>query len=284
MKPYYSNQSGVALLQVLLMSAVISVLALQMSYSAKDKVSIAQAIQDKVMAEVEVRTMESELLFALATQRWVKEPQQDNLLAQRWNFYGRPFDYGDNGQISIQDNSGLISVFNGGDKNTIDRAFGQLLGDNHKARMARSALVEQQGYRQGSTQTGLRGQFFQSRDEMLAALEKLGIPPDKAEMFTRIPYSAYLPLAAPDDSLRLWLPSRQAEAVIEARNKGELTPEQFTQLTGLQKNDYMLFYPSGRFMIQIQVQKGEARALKKMFINVSPTTMSQPIWSYGVEG
>ncbi|CAH1568852.1 hypothetical protein [Vibrio rotiferianus] len=284
MKAYYSNQSGVALLQVLLMSAVISVLALQMSYSAKDKVSIAQAIQDKVMAEVEVRTMESELLFALATQRWVKEPQQDNLLAQRWNFYGRPFEYGDSGQISIQDNSGLISVFNGGDKNTIDRAFGKLLGDNHKARMARSALVEQQGFRQGSTQAGLVGQFFQSRDEMLAALEKLGIPSDKAEMFTRIPYSAYLPLSAPDDSLRLWLPSRQAEAVIEARNKGELTPDQFTQLTGLRKNDYMLFYPSGRFMIQIQVQKGEARALKKMFINVSPTTMSQPIWSYGVEG
>lgn len=284
MKPCYSNQSGVALLQVLLMSAVISVLALQMSYSAKDKVSIAQVIQDKVMAEVEVRTIESELLFALATQRWVKEPQQDNLLAQRWNFYGLPFDYGDNGRVSIQDNSGLISVFNGGDKNTIERAFTQLLGDTHKARKARSALVEQQGYRKTSTQTGLNGQFFQSRDEMLAALEKLGISASKAEMFTRIPYSAYLPLAAPDDSLRLWLPSRQAEAAIESRNNGELTPERFTRLTGLQKNDYMLFYPSGRFMIQIQVQKGDARALKEMFINVSPTTMSQPIWSYGVEG
>ncbi|NMS31840.1 hypothetical protein, partial [Vibrio parahaemolyticus] len=116
------------------MSAVISVLALQMSYSAKDKVSIAQVIQDKVMAEVAIRTMESELLFALSTARWAKDEQHENKLAQIWNFYGSPFEYEDIGTITIQDNSGLISVFNGGDRSTVERAFERLLGSKHQAR------------------------------------------------------------------------------------------------------------------------------------------------------
>ena len=281
---FYTKQSGVALLQVLLMSAVISVLALQMSYSAKDKVSIAQVIQDKVMAEVAVRTMESELLFALSTARWAKDEQHENKLAQIWNFYGSPFEYEDIGTITIQDNSGLISVFNGGDRSTVERAFERLLGSKHQARVARNALIDTQGFQNSTNGAGISGQFFQSRQEMLRALKELGIPSSKAEVFTRIPYSAYLPLQAPDESLKLWLPERQAKAVIESRQNGELTPQLFTQLTGLRKSDYMLFYPSGRFIITLKKQIGDARVQRKMFINVSPTNKSQPIWSFGVEG
>ncbi|MBO0198026.1 MULTISPECIES: hypothetical protein [Vibrio] len=281
---FYTKQSGVALLQVLLMSAVISVLALQMSYSAKDKVSIAQVIQDKVMAEVAIRTMESELLFALSTARWAKDEQHENKLAQIWNFYGSPFEYEDIGTITIQDNSGLISVFNGGDRSTVERAFERLLGSKHQARVARNALIDTQGFQSSTNGAGISGQFFQSRQEMLRALKELGIPSSKAEVFTRIPYSAYLPLQAPDESLKLWLPERQAKAVIESRQNGELTPQQFTQLTGLRKSDYMLFYPSGRFIITLKKQIGDARVQRKMFINVSPTNKSQPIWSFGVEG
>ncbi|MFH4414140.1 hypothetical protein [Vibrio diabolicus] len=281
---FYTKQSGVALLQVLLMSAVISVLALQMSYSAKDKVSIAQVIQDKVMAEVAVRTMESELLFALSTARWAKDEQHENKLAQIWNFYGSPFEYEDIGTITIQDNSGLISVFNGGDRSTVERAFERLLGSKHQARVARNALIDTQGFQSSTNGAGISGQFFQSRQEMLRALKELGIPSSKAEVFTRIPYSAYLPLQAPDESLKLWLPERQAKAVIESRQNSELTPQLFTQLTGLRKSDYMLFYPSGRFIITLKKQIGDARVQRKMFINVSPTNKSQPIWSFGVEG
>ncbi|HHF3259793.1 hypothetical protein ND973_10330 [Vibrio diabolicus] len=281
---FYTKQSGVALLQVLLMSAVISVLALQMSYSAKDKVSIAQVIQDKVMAEVAVRTMESELLFALSTARWAKDEQHENKLAQIWNFYGSPFEYEDIGTITIQDNSGLISVFNGGDRSTVERAFERLLGSKHQARVARNALIDTQGFQSSTNGAGISGQFFQSRQEMLRALKELGIPSSKAEVFTRIPYSAYLPLQAPDESLKLWLPEREAKAVIESRQNGELTPQLFTQLTGLRKSDYMLFYPSGRFIITLKKQIGDARVQRKMFINVSPTNKSQPIWSFGVEG
>ncbi|EEZ85679.1 hypothetical protein VME_44030 [Vibrio harveyi 1DA3] len=281
---FYTKQSGVALLQVLLMSAVISVLALQMSYSAKDKVSIAQVIQDKVMAEVAVRTMESELLFALSTARWAKDEQHENKLARIWNFYGSPFEYEDIGTITIQDNSGLISVFNGGDRSTVERAFERLLGSKHQARVARNALIDTQGFQSSTSGAGISGQFFQSRQEMLRALKELGIPSSKAEVFTRIPYSAYLPLQAPDESLKLWLPERQAKAVIESRQNGELTPQLFTQLTGLRKSDYMLFYPSGRFIITLKKQIGDARVQRKMFINVSPTNKSQPIWSFGVEG
>ncbi|HHX8439457.1 hypothetical protein [Vibrio diabolicus] len=281
---FYTKQSGVALLQVLLMSAVISVLALQMSYSAKDEVSIAQVIQDKVMAEVAVRTMESELLFALSTARWAKDEQHENKLARIWNFYGSPFEYEDIGTITIQDNSGLISVFNGGERSTVERAFERLLGSKHQARVARNALIDKQGFQSSTNDTGLSGQFFQSRKEMLRALEEVGISSSKAEVFTRIPYSAYLPLQAPDESLKLWLPERQAKAVIESRQNGELTPQLFTQLTGLRKSDYMLFYPSGRFIITLKKQIGDARVQRKMFINVSPTNKSQPIWSFGVEG
>ncbi|NMV06161.1 hypothetical protein, partial [Vibrio parahaemolyticus] len=123
-----------------------------------------------------------------------------------------PFEYEDIGTIKIQDNSGLISVFNGGDRSTVERAFERLLGSKHQARVARNALIDTQGFQSSTNGAGISGQFFQSRQEMLRALKELGIPSSKAEVFTRIPYSAYLPLQAPDESLKLWLPERQAKA------------------------------------------------------------------------
>ncbi|WP_026957837.1 hypothetical protein [Aliagarivorans taiwanensis] len=281
MKNLYRREGGIALLQVLLMVAVISVLALQMSYSSKDKVAVAQALQDKVLAEVDLRTLESELLYELATKRWVNGEEGE--IATEWNFYGKPFITPSGHRVSIQDNDGLVSVFNGGSRATVEPLLTQMLGARHRAVSVRNQLIELQGFVSGSS-SEMSGQFFQSRSELTNALSEAGLEEDDVLLFTRIPNRAFLPLQAPDRLLRLWLPERQAEAIIELRSKGRMDAASFRQITGIHSSDEVRFYPSGRFMIELVVNKGTSRALKRMFINMSPLSNTQPIWFFGVEG
>jgi general secretion pathway protein K len=69
---YFMNQSkqqkGMALFQVLLITAVISILALQFTQTAKNQIAIARLIDDRIKASPLLATAESELLFTLLTE------------------------------------------------------------------------------------------------------------------------------------------------------------------------------------------------------------------------
>jgi len=62
------NQQGIALIQVLLISAVLSVLALYLTSTAKDQVKVAQWSIDKAQALVNINSGEAQLLFSLLRQ------------------------------------------------------------------------------------------------------------------------------------------------------------------------------------------------------------------------
>ncbi|WP_026972363.1 hypothetical protein [Aliagarivorans marinus] len=278
----FGYQQGIALIQVLLMTAIISVLAMQMAYSAKSKVTIAQSLRDRVLAEVKLRDAESELLFALSTLPWDATSAEG--MSARWNFYGKPFSYGDGISIRIQDSGGLISLFNGGDSQMVDQVLQRVLGDRQKARLARAQIIDAQGYHSEHSASELSGQMFQSYSELTQALGQLHVPVEHHSMFTRMPYGAFLPLYAPDAVLKHWLSEGVAESIIEARSEGRLTQQLFTQFTGLYKSDDLMFYPSGSFLIELVVEEGASRAKNNLFVSLSPLSNTQPIRFFGAEG
>lgn len=149
----HSKQKGIALFQVLLITAVITIMAIQFTQTARNQLSIASTIVDRIQAQSELRTVEAELLFSLITEKRQKDIHSNNSYAQYWNFYGKPFglteasqpglsnsqsafstslqqqtyrvnDDGtrlknfslegrDNVQLTIQDQTGLISLYRG---------------------------------------------------------------------------------------------------------------------------------------------------------------------------
>src|SRR5690606_25772887 len=90
MKPKLA--SGVALIQVLFITAILSLLALHFTLTGRQQVDIAATLQDKVIAELQLASWESKLLYALLTSAGTgSEPDQqvsDDLM-KSWNFYGK---------------------------------------------------------------------------------------------------------------------------------------------------------------------------------------------------
>ena len=62
-----SYQRGVALIQVLLVTSILSVLALYMTQTAKSQIQQAKWMNNKAQAHIELHSAESELLFELFT-------------------------------------------------------------------------------------------------------------------------------------------------------------------------------------------------------------------------
>jgi general secretion pathway protein K len=141
------KQQGIALFQVLLITAVISIMAIQFTQTARNQLSIASTIVDRVEAQAQLRSTEAELLYSLITEKRQLDKTSANVYARKWNFYGKPFtlidepldlangdrqrgeqvsfskdgrrvkaveiEGRDNVNITMQDQTGLLSVFRG---------------------------------------------------------------------------------------------------------------------------------------------------------------------------
>lgn len=59
------RQRGIALIQVLLLVALIMMLALQLSYSSRSQVTVAQGLQDRTQAILTAHSVKNEILFAV---------------------------------------------------------------------------------------------------------------------------------------------------------------------------------------------------------------------------
>lgn len=101
---------GIALVQVLIIVACISIIALFMSSSSLEKVQIAQLSLDKANAQVLTHSKTNVLMFELLTQPWQVNKRSDEHLVQKWNFYGEQFQLDNKVSIEIQDLSGLINA------------------------------------------------------------------------------------------------------------------------------------------------------------------------------
>jgi general secretion pathway protein K len=141
------KQQGIALFQVLLICAVISIMAIQFTQTARNQLSIASTIVDRVEAQAQLRSTEAELLYSLITEKRQQDSVSPNVYARKWNFYGKPFTLvddptetanayrketkqfsiskdgrrvkaveiqgRDNVKITMQDQTGLLSLFRG---------------------------------------------------------------------------------------------------------------------------------------------------------------------------
>lgn len=108
------NQKGIALIQVLLLSAILAIMALQFTLSSRQQVRLAADFKDKISAEVALRTLESQVLMALLSlpkSPDTKTIQRQDAIGKEWNFYGEPFSVAPDTEVSIQDINGQISIY-----------------------------------------------------------------------------------------------------------------------------------------------------------------------------
>tara|TARA_B110000902_G_scaffold212043_1_gene243017 strand:+ start:217 stop:1128 length:912 start_codon:yes stop_codon:yes gene_type:complete len=111
---FVSKQSGVALLQVLLLGATMSLLAIRFTETARDQIEIAGQFEERVVAQLATHSAISEVVFLqLSTSVESRSSDQADDLAVvsdrvELNFNGTPINWGENVTLRIQDLNGLL--------------------------------------------------------------------------------------------------------------------------------------------------------------------------------
>lgn len=283
------RQQGVALIQVLLISTIIMVLALQISHQAKNQVRLAQGYQDKTQAELLLYSAEKRVLFEMLTRIEKNQPQgeyQQNDLSDvtiadtetplQWNFYGEPFNL-DGITIKLQDINGLVSlsttprsvqadylIANGYPEDQREKLEKTVYNWQHPVENWEFGGVTQSEFETLNIVPRLSPLQLESeyRDIINATLSgnlngNLTLQESLNCCMTLYSTSFINLLNAPVKVLRAYIESDYLPSIIERRNRGELDQFEFRRLAGLTGNEEAFGYtPSATTQIRLRVQVG----------------------------
>jgi len=262
-----SGQKGIALLQVLLVSAVISLLAIQFSYSAKQQVELASLFDKRVRASLKMHSVQQELSYAFLTNHIRRTQQTRSELVSQWNFYGKPFSLESGVRITLQDHGGLLSQ-----TMSRDSLWHSYLTENgysdSDATLALNQLKDWQDPDQDSwfagatesevTDSGLlfANRWIQTPYELPELLPQLPRQTGH-KVSTHYPTSGFNPLRAPDELFRTLFDQQQADYLISRRDEGSLRAQDVRSLLPSRTEiyDYTFIASSGvRMFVEVSEQ------------------------------
>ena len=151
--------------------------------------------------------------------------------------------------------------------------------------MFRRRLGEQllvlQGTRRGLSPPGAATPASDGRKLSLSPVQTLDelrqLPDMDASLYQRLeplitvfPTSNFNALSAPREVLAAILPASQQDAVLELRERGELTPMNFWKLTGTEPDDFHVPLPGPGVTITVTVRRGEATVRRSLTADLRP--------------
>ena len=278
--------AGVALIQVLFIAAILSLVALHFTLSSRQQVEIAQALQDKVQAELRLKSQESRLLYTLLTSTTDSNLQRNTRLtelAAEINFYGKPFALEEGVTARLQDVEGLISLVTAGKTDAL-RAF--LLNHGMESTKISQLVAElEQRQRVSLFRTRSTGPGDTSPLLLQSVAELQGfteLPPALQQALQRYttvqPNSRFSPMHAPEPVLQAVYAADLAEQLIASRAAGSLTPAVFASLSRIEDYESYSFVIGNRIIVELEARYGSAVAKKRFICYIRPDNRLPLIW------
>jgi len=273
------KQKGIALIQVLLISAILSVLALYLTSTAKSQVKIAQWSSDKAQALIEIENTEAVLIFNLLTQKRTIDSSSNitNSVSSKWNFFSKPFFIDKYTEIQLQDQTGLINA-HFPQKKYLKLLIASLGYNSFKINHIVDSLLDWQDIDNIPRVNGAELSSYTStiRNGSVPNLHDFkfvdGITPELEQVLlkntTIYRMGSFNPTNSPEYLLKAITNNDAAEQVIELRNNNKLTKRNFTQITGIVEDDDVFFYPSNYFGIKLKSRVGSSIVEKKLVVDI----------------
>ncbi|CAM5217430.1 hypothetical protein [Alishewanella longhuensis] len=260
---------GIALIQVLLITAIFSTLLLIVQANVQQSLRQSQQILDATEARLNLYSTANELSFALLTRYWVGDNTGET--DYNWNFYGQPFTWQGltakantsldaqhellpNTTVEIQDIAGLVDLRTASAELTtlLQQAGYSAL----QAQQKQATLLAMQHY------TRVQGLPFLApgiKIQQLSELSAYDFWPAKlktkgAAQF-RTTGSAFNFYTAPNTVLQQLLPAAQFAILQRWRAEGPVSMQRFTDLTGKEPDEWSTFSP-GR-ILKLHIRQGE---------------------------
>lgn len=269
-------QRGVALVQVLLVTAIILLLVMQLSLLGREQVRRAQALLDRSEANLYLHSREVALLYTLLTEPLVPSAEGGNPYAAAWNFHGTPFEV-DGLEFRLQDQSGLMRIPAHGFERYRKLLLSLGAGPNRARELAEAldqwqALGGRQAGRAGNAKMrgGVGGavqyfgelQLVEGMDETLYR--------QLAELMTLYPATAFNPLTAPAALLAAELPASTVSAIERLRARGELDAAQLWRLSGVDTDDQTLMITGPGIGIEINGEYKGVVLRRHLVVGIQP--------------
>lgn len=271
--------AGIALVQVLLIVAVLSILALYFTQSARNQVHNATLMVDKAQAYVELHNAQANVLYALLTEQ--KDPEQanknnqsNNVLTNNWNFHGAPFSYNQQVTVTLQDLRGLLNLHYP-NKQRLRQLLTYSGLNDYDAQLTSQQIIDWQNLdtRSDYLPSNITARHAAIHD--ISELKHLGLKSDQLNALqantTQYKKGAFNPMNAPNSLLNALLSSDVAAHVIMLRNTKHLTVQEFAQVTGFSESEDIILYPSNLFKVTLQAHVGDASIQKVIYYHLQPT-------------
>lgn len=294
-----SRELGVALVQVLIISIILSMLAIYVSQTLKSQIGIASRIKSYHEEVLQIESTEAEILHALLTEKHYYSIKGDNKITSQWNFYGKPFQINDNVAIKIQDLSSLISL-NYFNRALSQRLFIRLGKDDKDIRSFIDSLADwkdkddlkhingaESNYYEGTIGYGPRNSYLQSIEEVLLIKngDLLSIK-EWTQYFSLAFVSGFNPLNSPKDLMSAFIDNEQiAEDILRLRDENRLSGLSFYQATGIDEDDFISFRTGSIFRVSLFSLRDGSHISKSFKVEVrarsslSPIQISEVVWN-----
>jgi len=265
---------GIALVQILIFSAILTIVALFFSGQAIQHVKVSQAVDDKTMAKVLLHDAKQKLFYAML----VEDKSTNNRLTE-WNFYGEKFFLNDHVAAKVVDINSKINLRYPNRQRLTALLLSQGIS-KHKAEWYIDTLIAYQSQNNEPTTLPLmRNGPISDKSELLFIDSEQNLLKVLMENTTLFKGANFNPIFASHEMLAALYGESKAAAIIELRNINEINREKFIQITGVIPDENTFFTPSNDIEASLEVIYGKSRVTESFTVKFSPyaSGVSSPI-------
>ncbi|GAA0353858.1 hypothetical protein GCM10009092_17760 [Bowmanella denitrificans] len=284
----HRKSEGIALIQALLVTMLIAVMALSLSYGARERVAVAGAFQDRLQAELLWRTTQTQVLEGFFRHDLTRLSGMQ-LYGARWNFWGQPFVLESGAQVTIQAVTGLVSL-NGGSDDLLQSVLTGAGASNAQAETVIKSLADWVDSDDVQRFNGAEASLYQQynfKKPRNGAIQDVSefrvINGMNDELFTQIKdlltiYPTYEvnPLYAPRAVINHIIAADVVDEVLRRRQSG-LSESDWRQLLGQKQAVSVSLYPGNTFEVSIQVTLGDVILRKGFVLELQKNNPSHPM-------
>lgn len=251
---------GIALFQVLLMMAIVSILLVIISGYSRFAVNKTTVASDRLQAKLATYSHWSEIRFKLLTEEWFNAKL--NSLPNS-NFYGVPFRL-DNSTVTLQNQNSLLYIGTGGA--LLTHLLAQLGVDESKAKQMTDTLedwsdpndqrrllgAEAKEYGPANRPPNLPIQHFYELSYIKGWDPSL--VNDIKPFLTLHPNGILNPALMPAELMSYYVSSGEVQVLEENKRNNSYSLEKFSQVTGIQGDEFLQLNPASRIVIKVRQQ------------------------------
>ncbi|MCF7519565.1 type II secretion system protein GspK [Pseudoalteromonas sp. L21] len=285
-------QTGIALIQVLIISFILALLGIFINQSIQQQVKVTQQIQNKFAMRLELEEAETQLFSALLAHKKYPDTNSNNQLVKNWNFYGEEFRLSDSIFISLMDMKSLFSL-NISSPDLIKNLLIQLNVEENTAQTFVSSLTdwkdendvsrvngaEASFYKQQGKRYVPRNGYLQSVNEAALIRGAEQIPKEYfARYFSTEMVTGFNPINAPEAILKAIIKDEStANKVLKRRAAGTLSSYDFYLLTGIEEGEFINFVTGSKIRVQLRVVLNGAQLSKQYILDATPRSYIKPM-------